>query len=368
MERPFQFSQRQLDAYLASARAAARAFMRAFRRLMPSRCSTTKVHYARCHRLLELTEAGAPSMRSAQHLEAANKSLVRSYQESNKQDLAGLPARASDCMAAQLITDALSAVERGSIERPLGAADSVTRYPAIATQRSFTIAARQLRPATDEERALPDDDEDSALAALTGYARDECGDEGFDPLSTPVSFANVASVVISGRVDRPRLDVTSSRGVYVILGPVASGGPLGLRGLRVARVLFFCSALINGVAKPLAIAEDLVTCSEHAAAPARDRAEARFCRMYAPVMLPVRNALERDFELSHALRFRVLDFAAPGDVLQLGHVMRRAILRPSAPRSGVEHRGDFFLYLGKLLAGATRLPGSEETADWLPTA
>ena len=368
MERPFQFSQRQLDAYLTSQVVAADAFVAAFRGLMPSACNTTKLHAARCHRELECREGGAPSMRTAQHLERGNKAMVADYQGSNKRSLAGLPVRSTDEMAAQVIGDSLGLLDPSVRHtRPLGAASSVHHYPAIELQRSFTISASALRPVPAGDQPGVDDAEREqhafAVDAMCAYA-DLVGWEHPEVVMT----ARVAAVHIPGRVHRPRLD--SRKPVYAILGPSAAEvGELSLRTLRTARVLGFYQARIGAGpfarVKTLAVATDLVTCTVSSAVPA-DRLQARFCRDYAFTMVPVRTARNDDYDAGRASRFRALDFADARDVLQLGHVLRRAIYVPGVAGSATAHRGDFFLCIGKLLAGATLQPWDAGPADWLP--
>jgi hypothetical protein len=97
-----------------------------------------------------------------------------------------------------------------------------------------------------------------------------------------------------------------------------------------------------------------------------DRVQARFCRDYAFTMVPVRTARNDDYIAGQARRFRVLDFAAPGDVLRLGHVLARAITKLGVRYSATACSGDYFLCVAKLLAGATRQPSDEGLADWLP--
>jgi hypothetical protein len=378
MERPFQFSQRQLDAYVESQRIAADAFVAAFKnkKLMPSKCNTTKVHAARCHRRLECLEGGAPAMRTAQHFEAANSSMVASFQASNKQSLAGLAARASDEMAAQVISDMLGVDDGTLTTRPLGAAASVLHYPPIQPVRSFTISASALKrvpvaalpTAGDGDDSDDDSDDDGELDALCKWAARQPGHADFDPRSADIHVARTASVVIPGRVKRPRLTCASPDGrkpVYAILGPTAAGEPLRLRRLRVARVTGFYQLQLGEHVKTLAVATDLVTCTAGSTVPA-DRVQARFCRDFAFAMVPLRTALPGDVEAGRARRLRVLDFAAPGDVLQLGHVLARAITKRGVKGSASACSGDYFLCIAKLLAGATRQPFDEGPADWLP--
>lgn len=373
MERPLQFSQPQLDAYLASAVTAADAFVAAFKTLMPSACNTIKVHAAHCHRELECREGGAPSMRSAQHFEKTNSAMVASYKGSNKQSLAGLAVRTTDLMAAQVITDVLGLHDGTNHSRPLGAATSLQPYPPLEPGRTFSIAATALVRVPDSE--LPggegggydDDDEPptSALGAICQWAAAQQPEGHFDPRAADIHAAHTASVEIPGRLRRPRLDARTD--VYAVLGRDAAGvDELSLRSLRVARVVRFYQLRIIGEVKTLAVATDLVTCTVSSPL-AADRAQARFCRDYAFTMVPVRTARARDYDDGRACRFRVLDFADPGDVLRLGHVLRRAMFEQGVARSATSCRGDYFLCIAKLLPGATRQPSDEGLADWLPT-